>query len=391
MSESDESQQEPQHPEMRPPQPHPEPELAKPGEHQPEPVYGPNSHPLPDTPVTPTSPPQAPPPQSPQGAEQIKQQPTPATRATGQPSQSGGRGGTARPAATRGRIFSIHYNLSYLAQNPERGGRGAIVLLHDLPGGAFVWQPIMPALAATGRAVYAFDMLGYGESDHPWPSDTTVWGHADNLAPALRALDLTEIVLVGMGVGGGAAQVLATRLYREGVGALVLINTYAYNYAYAPDWPMTQMQQRHDPDAPRATSLEQAQADLRQALPNGSAKPKYLAGSALDAYTAEWNSHVGHEMLFQHIRQMLPDYLLSVASDLKRLAVPAGIIWGEQNTVTPLELGHRLARDIPGAGFAVVPEAGHLILDDAPERVGALLTEFVARIKEPAPVAASGS
>jgi pimeloyl-ACP methyl ester carboxylesterase len=387
MSESDESQQEPLHPEMRPSPPHPEPDLAKSVENQPEPVYGPNSGPLPDTPVTHTSPPQAQPPEPPKGDQQI-QQPTQPARATDQP---GGRGGApARPAApSRGRVFTIHYNLSYLAQNPERGGRGAIVLLHDLPGGAFVWQPILPALAATGRAVYAFDMLGYGQSDHPWPSDTSVWGHADNLAPALRTLGLTEIVLVGLGVGGGAAQVLATRLYREQIGALVLINTYAYNVAYASDWPMTQMQQRHDPDAPRAISVEQAVADLRQTLLNGSAKPKYLAGSALDAYLAEWNSHLGQEMLFQHIRQMLPDHLVSVASDLKRLAVPTGIIWGERDAVTPITLAHRLARDIPGAALATVAEAGHLILDDAPERVGALLTEFVARAKTPAAAASS--
>jgi pimeloyl-ACP methyl ester carboxylesterase len=86
-------------------------------------------------------------------------------------------------------------------------------------------------------------------------------------------------------------------------------------------------------------------------------------------------------MLFQHIRQMLPDYILSVASDLKRLTMPVGIIWGEQDTVTPITLGHRLAHDIPGAGLAVVPEAGHLILDDAADRVGTLLTEFVGRLK----------
>jgi pimeloyl-ACP methyl ester carboxylesterase len=387
MSESekrqDESQQEPLHPEVQR-VPHSEPDLPKPTENQSEPVYGPNSHPLPDTPVTPTSPRQAP-----QAEAQIAQQPIqPARTAVGQP---GGRGGApARTASpTRGRIFTIHYNLSYLALNAEAGGQGAIVLLHDLPGGAYVWQPLLPALAATGRAVYAFDMLGYGESDHPWPSDTTVWGHADNLAPALRALGLHDIVLVGLGVGGGVTQVLATRMYREEIGALVLINTYAYNYAYAPDWPMTQMERRHDPDAPRSASVEQALADLRQTLPNGSANPKYLAGSALDAYVSPWNSHLGEEMLFQHIRQMLPDYILSVASDLKRLSVPAGIIWGEQDTVTPIMLGQRLARDIPGAGFATVRDAGHLILDDAPDRVGALLTEFAGRVKMPASVASS--
>jgi pimeloyl-ACP methyl ester carboxylesterase len=268
--------------------------------------------------------------------------------------------------------------LSYVVQHAERGPRGAIVLLHDLPGGAFVWQSVLPRLAATGRAVYAFDLLCYGQSDHPWPADCSVWGHADNLAPALRALGLTEIVLVGFGVGGGVAQVLVNRLYREGIAALALIDTYAYQYAYAPAWPMTQMEQRHDPDAPKNTSTEQALADLRATLPGGSANPQFLAGSALDAYCREWNSAEGRELLFQHIRQMNPNYILSVASDNKRLKLPALVIWGERDQVTPLALGQRLARDIPGARLEIVAGAGHLILDDAPEKVGGLLADFVA-------------
>jgi pimeloyl-ACP methyl ester carboxylesterase len=314
----------------------------------------------------------------------LPEQPKPAARqpaAAPTPRPAAPTPARSAPRATRGRVPTIHYELSYLVQHPERGPRGAIVLLHDLPGGAFVWQGVLPALAETGRAVYAFDMLGYGESDHPWPADCSVWGHADNLAPALRALGLSEIVLVGFGVGGGAAQVLVNRMCREGVAALALINTYAYDYAYAPGWPMTEMEQRHDPDAPRHTTTEQMLADLRATLATGAANPRYLAGSALDAYLGEWNSDLGRECFFQHVRQMRPDYILSVASDNKTLQIPTLIVWGEHDQVTPLTLGKRLARDIPGARLQVVPNAAHLILDDAADRVGAALAEFIGGLR----------
>ena len=349
---------------------------------QPRPVQGPNSQPLPPGPETPGAPPAPTPSAPPQGHQQIADQPGGKTGAgaagpgAGRP--SGGRATQAAAKATRGRVRTIHYDLSYVVQNAERGPRGAFVLLHDLPGGAFVWQQVMPVLAGTGRAVYAFDLLGYGESDHPWPADETIWGHADALAPALEDLGLTDIVLVGFGVGGGAAQVLATRLARHVPAALALVNTYAYNFAHAADWPMTQMAQRQDPDAPRHTTTEQALADLRATLPAGAANPKYLAGSALDAYVNEWNSDLGRECLFQHIRQMLPEYTLAVASDVKRLEIPTLIVWGEQDQVTPLTIGRRLASDIPGARLSVVPSAGHLILDDAPDALGRALVEFAA-------------
>src|SRR5437588_7814994 len=126
----------------------------------------------------------------------------------------------------------VHYTISYILQGAEHGTDGAIVLLHDIPAGAFVWESIMPQLAGLGRAVYAFDMLGYGQSDHPWPSDTSNWGHADCLHFALAALGLSDITLVGVGLGGAVAQVLATRLYRTSVARLVLINSYGYSLAY---------------------------------------------------------------------------------------------------------------------------------------------------------------
>jgi len=138
--------------------------------------------------------------------------------------------GTTSPV--RGRVQTIHYELSYLTLERDSGGDGAIVLLHDLPGGAFAWAEMMPQLAATGRSVYAFDMLGYGESDHPWPSDTSIWGQADCLSYAFSALKLTNVVLAGIGLGGAVAQVLATRLYREQVRSLVLLGSYAYQYAF---------------------------------------------------------------------------------------------------------------------------------------------------------------
>ncbi|HEX3269731.1 MAG TPA: hypothetical protein VHR15_03705, partial [Ktedonobacterales bacterium] len=59
----------------------------------------------------------------------------PAPQQPAQPPQPA-RTDSSASSARRGTVRSIHYTLSYLAQNSERGPQGAIVLLHDLPGGA---------------------------------------------------------------------------------------------------------------------------------------------------------------------------------------------------------------------------------------------------------------
>lgn len=279
-------------------------------------------------------------------------------------------------SSKRGTARSIHYDLSYVVVNESAGPRGAIVLLHDLPGGAFVWDSVMPQLAATGHAVYAFDMLGYGQSAHPWPSDTSVWGHADALLYAFQGLKLREITLVGIGQGAAVAQVLANRLFRDQVARLALLNSYAFLTAFAPNWPMSDMAKRQDPEAPHHIDTKDVLNDLRAGLPNGSARPKSLSSDRIAAYVNEWDSEIGKQMLYQHIRQMIPNYTNSVATDNAKLEIPVLLLWGAQDTVTPPALGERLRDEISGAQFEAIANAGHLLLEDAPGEVGRRLADF---------------
>lgn len=286
-------------------------------------------------------------------------------------------GGAHLADVRRDTVRAIHYTLSYTVHNAQRGPRGAVVLLHDLPGGAFVWEPLMASLAATGRAVYAFDMLGYGQSDKPWPSDTSIWGHADCLSYAFETLGLRDIVLVGFGVGGGVAQTLATRLTRERVAKLALINSYAYQMAFAPDWPVPEMVKHQDLEAPLHYSADQVTSELRQTLPAGAARG--LSQARLDAYINEWHSTLGKNMLLQHIRSLNPLYMNAVASDVTALDLPLLLIWGEKDAITPPALGQRIAHEARQGTLETVAGAGHMILDDNPDQVAQSLARFAGR------------
>jgi pimeloyl-ACP methyl ester carboxylesterase len=273
----------------------------------------------------------------------------------------------------------IHYNLSYVVQGADYGTDGAIVLLHDILGGAFTWGAILPQLAGLNRAVYAIDLLGYGLSDHPWPADTSVWGHADCLYLLLDQLNLTNIVLVGHGLGGGVAQILATRLSVARVAALVLVDSIAYDHAYAPNWPLKDMEKAHDPEQPGSVEVGDLQRELRENLPNAVVNSKSFL-QIVDQYIEPWNSHVGKEVLFQHVRLLIPYYSNAVSSDLKVWHKPVLLIWGDRDQQNPLELGERLFREIPGSRLIAVQNAGHQILFDAPDEVAGALHDFISQL-----------
>ena len=56
---------------------------------------------------------------------------------------------------------------------------------------------------------------------------------------------------------------------------------------------------------------------------------------------------------------------------------PMLLLWGDQDSVTPLSLGQRLANANPNARLEVLRGAGHLALDDAPSAVAQLVSDFV--------------
>ncbi len=273
----------------------------------------------------------------------------------------------------------IHYNLSYIVQGAEHGTGGAIVLLHDILGGAFAWSDVLPQLAATNRAVYAIDLLGYGFSDRPWPADTSIWGHADALAFFFDQLNFKDIVLVGHGIGGGVAQVLATRLSRDRVGALVLIDTTCYEYSIAPNWPLPDMQKSQDPDVAKQAKVEEMMRELRETAPSGTQNPDRFK-DVMNDWIEPWDSELGKELLYQQIRLLLPNYSNAVSSDLKVMGKPTLIIWGENDAQMPLKLAQRLHRDIPESRLVIIPGAGHLILFDAPGQVASALVDFIGRL-----------
>lgn len=273
----------------------------------------------------------------------------------------------------------IHYNISYVVQGAEHGTDGAVVLLHDIVGGAYTWDGVRSRLAALNRAIYTIDLLGYGSSDRPWQADTSIWGHADYLSFFFEQLNLTNVVLVGHGIGGGVAQVLATRLAPARVAALVLVDTICYEYTFAPDWPLSDMKKYQDPELAKHEELKDLIADLQQTLPKGTANQDRL-NDHLDNYVQPWNNEIGKEILLQQVRLLTPTYINSVSTDLKHMGKPALIIWGERDAQIPLKFAQRLHREIPELRLVIVPDAGHMILFDAPEQVANALSDFVGRL-----------
>jgi pimeloyl-ACP methyl ester carboxylesterase len=102
-----------------------------------------------------------------------------------------------------------------------------------------------------------------------------------------------------------------------------------------------------------------------------------LAQRELDLLVAPWLDTEGQGAFYRQISQADQRYTEEIEARYPTIDLPVSIIWGTEDTWIPVDRAHRLAALIPGAELHLVPEAGHLIQFDAPERLTALLQRWL--------------
>ena len=249
-------------------------------------------------------------------------------------------------------------------------GRGAPVLcVHGNPTWSFYFRRVISEFATTHRVI-AVDHIGCGLSDKPRDYPYSLKQHTDNLHDFVRRLDLRDITLVVHDWGGAIGLGVAVR-EPDRFSRLVLLNTAAFPPPYCPwrirvcRWPIVRSWgvQRLNLFAKAATVMTTNRAPL---------SPVARAG-LLAPY-----DHPAHRIA---IRRFVEDIPLSQAhptwESLEQLerALPAlasrptTLIWGMRDWCFTVECLDRLQRLFPRATTTRVDDAGHYVLEDAPEEV----------------------
>ena len=248
----------------------------------------------------------------------------------------------------------------------------SIVLVHGVGDrGARVWDPIIPELAERYHVV-TFDLPGFGRS-----SKKNVL-----YSPALYAAFVKWVVdqyvngpfiLIGHSLGGAVALRFASA-YKRNLQRLVLIdvagilhqsviarnmvksklNDWSSNMRWAP-FDLLNKLSRKTIDRIQNLSIDSemaiGSANFRQKLFN--ADPAKIAGIAL--------SNEDFSELLEHV------------------TVPTLILWGAEDTVTPIRTGKVLSDRIPNAQLKVIPNVGHSPMIQQPEKFRELIISALSK------------
>lgn len=242
-----------------------------------------------------------------------------------------------------------------------------IVLVHGTPFSSQVWRRIAPWLARR-RQVYFFDLLGYGASEKTAGQDVSLGIQNLVFAEMLRHWGLERPEIVAHDFGG--ATVLRGH-YLQGLRyrRLTLIDPVAL----AP-WgsPFVQHVRRYEEAF--AGLPEYAHEALLKAYLQG-ASFRGLSEEALDIYAGPWRGAEGQAAFYRQIAQMDVKYTDEVEPLYGRFDFPAQILWGVEDRWIPIATGERLAAALTGGRLLRVPQAGHLVQDDAPEAIIAAILQ----------------
>jgi pimeloyl-ACP methyl ester carboxylesterase len=248
-----------------------------------------------------------------------------------------------------------------------------IVLLHGWPEDGSSWRHVAPVLAAAGYRVACPDLKGLGRTAAPKKTRYDHESLADEISRLIRNLHAKKAVLVGHDWGGPLA--VATAFRHPGlVRALVVASAPLRKIDLRRAWHIPLFNIPVLPEvAFKLVPRQLVAAGIRRA----STRTETIDDEAIDAYAAG----VG-----EHPRGWLPYYrelsrrsvveatvrtvrrrtgLLRDPQRPNRLRMPARVIWGEDDPVTPFSLAEDVARYLD-ADVVGLPGVGHFVHEEDP-------------------------
>jgi pimeloyl-ACP methyl ester carboxylesterase len=239
-----------------------------------------------------------------------------------------------------------------------------VVLLHGLFGSAMNWHGIARALAGRGHVLVP-DLRNHGASPH---ADEMDYGaHAGDVAALLDRHAASRPVVVGHSMGGKVAMRLALE-HADRIGGLVVVDIAPVAYPDHLRFVVDAMQRL---DLPELSSRAEADAVLARSLREPALR-QFLLQNLLRAERGfRWRINLP---AIAAGLESLMDFPVGAEESYEG---PVLFLSGARSDYLDDAGRERAMRLFPGARFEVVPEVGHWVHAEQPERFLAALQGFL--------------
>ena len=248
--------------------------------------------------------------------------------------------------------FDIHYTV--------QGEGKSVLMLHGWMGQIDSFAPVIQELQKH-RKVYAIDFPGQGGASSAPTEPMNMDDYVDIVVQFIRQMGISGTDIVNHSFGGRVSIILAAK-HPELVGKIVFTDaagirpkrTFKY-YVKVYTYKFCKWAAKHDFVK---KILRVFGSDVEKRIKNaGSDDYKQLSGVMRPTFSNVVNEDLTHY--------------------LKHIKAPSLLIYGRQDTSTPVYMGEIMEKNIPDAGLIVLENAGHFAyLDQFPQYI-AIVKNFL--------------
>lgn len=242
---------------------------------------------------------------------------------------------------------------SLLTNYIRQGSGPTILLLHGWGDNTSGLKPLIISISKSNDVV-AVDLPGFGGTQAP----EGIWGldeYAAFVQSFVEKLGIKPKVVIGHSNGGA----IAIRAVSKGLATdkLILLASSGIRGEYKG----------------RVKAL-------RLVTKFGKLVTSPLPRSIKNKLRSKVYTSVGSDMLVaEHLQETFKRVVTDdVREDAARISQPTLLIYGDQDTSTPLRIGRLLSEQITGSQLDVIPGAGHMLPTEATETIASKIKEFIA-------------
>ena len=254
-----------------------------------------------------------------------------------------------------------------------------VILLHGFPEFWYGWRAQIGALAEAGFRVWVPDQRGYNLSDKPRGVRAY---HRDALAldvvGLIEAAGVEKARVVGHDWGAAVAWWLANR-HPERVERLAILNVPHHRVMERAlthslrqllrSWYIFFFQL---PRLPEVLLARQNYAALARSM-RGSSRPGTFSAAEMAQYRAAWSQPGALTAMLNYYRAVTRSRSPADA----RIRVPTRLLWGAKDRFFGVELATASLDWCDEGELVLLPDASHWLQHEAPERINALLLDFL--------------
>ena len=249
----------------------------------------------------------------------------------------------------------------------DTGAGLQVIFVHAFPLNQTMWDDQLVALQKVCRTI-TLDLRGFGRSDAP-KDRYSMDRMASDIRELMSALDIDRAVLVGLSMGGYISLAFC-RNYPDAVRALVLADTRAS--ADTQEARERRLKSAEKAEREGVHAIAEDMIPLLLGQPSLERRPSVVerVRSMIEANSSRGVAGAQRGMAERRDSTDL----------LADLDLPALIIVGSEDTLTPVAEAEGLRRGIRGARLQVIEDAGHLSNLEQPEEFNKRLIEFIGNL-----------